>query len=360
MKRELTQRTIERLLELYHTIEYPEFQREPTVWSITQKQLLIDSILRSFDIGSIYLVPNDENQYQCVDGRQRLNAIFSFLGVNEDGADNFFPFKTSNEVREDHQFDAANDSRYDGDAFKPFQPALLDYKVNIVLLSDYGDDEADLNLQFQRLQIAQVLNAGEKLNAMVGEMRDAVFAPKGLGELSYFTKLGTRAGRFGNQQSASQVTLNAVWYIEQKEFKRARFIDMQEFFKDNFRINRQRAGVIKDLRNCADHILNILSDATLKRVKNRALAVSILLFYFIHDRENKFAEADYKHFDEYLILVLYKLQEVAKKPIDENPGTWERLQLAITQGSVEKSAFERRHNILTDEFSAYLKRSGHH
>ena len=57
----------------------PDFQRPP-VWSRSQKQLLIDTILRSYDIPKLYWRKTGSNPdlYDVVDGQQRLRAIFEF------------------------------------------------------------------------------------------------------------------------------------------------------------------------------------------------------------------------------------------------------------------------------------------
>ena len=58
----------------------PDYQRPP-VWTTAQKQLLIDTILRGYDIPKLYLrkVDNTPFQYEVVDGQQRLRAIWSFM-----------------------------------------------------------------------------------------------------------------------------------------------------------------------------------------------------------------------------------------------------------------------------------------
>ena len=67
----------------YKSIEFPEFQREPTVWDLNKKRKLIDSMFSNFDIASIYLHKSEDGNYECIDGRQRINAIISYLGLNE-------------------------------------------------------------------------------------------------------------------------------------------------------------------------------------------------------------------------------------------------------------------------------------
>ena len=55
----------------------PDYQR-PAVWTKAQKQLLIDSILRDFDVPKIYLHEKNNDTYDVIDGQQRIRAIWSF------------------------------------------------------------------------------------------------------------------------------------------------------------------------------------------------------------------------------------------------------------------------------------------
>ena len=59
----------------------PSFQRGE-VWSIYQKQLLIDSLLREIDIPKLYFSEYEKDGRECwdiVDGQQRVSAIVSFI-----------------------------------------------------------------------------------------------------------------------------------------------------------------------------------------------------------------------------------------------------------------------------------------
>lgn len=57
----------------------PDYQR-PAVWSRPQKQLLIDTILRGYDIPKFYWrkVGQRPDLYEVVDGQQRLRTIWEF------------------------------------------------------------------------------------------------------------------------------------------------------------------------------------------------------------------------------------------------------------------------------------------
>ena len=58
----------------------PDFQR-PAVWGKAQKQLLVDTILRDYDIPKLYWrkVSSKPDKYDVVDGQQRLRAIWEFF-----------------------------------------------------------------------------------------------------------------------------------------------------------------------------------------------------------------------------------------------------------------------------------------
>ena len=56
----------------------PQYQRTP-VWSEAKRQLLIDSILRQYDMPKFYLrESNPPYDHEVVDGQQRLRAIWDF------------------------------------------------------------------------------------------------------------------------------------------------------------------------------------------------------------------------------------------------------------------------------------------
>ena len=58
----------------------PDFQR-PAVWGTSQKQLLVDTILRDYDVPKLYWrrTGSRPDTYDVVDGQQRLRAIWDFF-----------------------------------------------------------------------------------------------------------------------------------------------------------------------------------------------------------------------------------------------------------------------------------------
>ncbi len=57
------------------------YQRK-LVWTVEEKQKLIDSIIRGYPLPLILLMMNKDSCYEIIDGMQRLNAIFSFIETN--------------------------------------------------------------------------------------------------------------------------------------------------------------------------------------------------------------------------------------------------------------------------------------
>ena len=107
--------TIMQLVDKRHTVEFPEYQREPTVWNLEKKRRLIDSILRGFDIASFYFYRREDGAYDCIDGRQRINAILSYVGENDaDTENNKFELTMTNEIYHDGDtYQAVHEKRFE-------------------------------------------------------------------------------------------------------------------------------------------------------------------------------------------------------------------------------------------------------
>ena len=82
MRKTISPWSVKTLSEQFQQIEFPDYQREPNIWSLVEKRRLIDSMIREFDIASLYFYRHENGVLDCVDGRQRIGAIMAFLGVN--------------------------------------------------------------------------------------------------------------------------------------------------------------------------------------------------------------------------------------------------------------------------------------
>ena len=147
----------------------PNYQRIGDVWPLPRRQLLIDSILRNYDIPKIYFhafVPGREIEgrlirYAVIDGRQRLEALWGFL-------DDEYPLGSDAELPDrDTPSDVATMTFSNmQDRYPDLAKRLLAYEIDVVTVET--DDEDVIDDMFLRLNEAAPLNAAEKRNAFGG------------------------------------------------------------------------------------------------------------------------------------------------------------------------------------------------
>ena len=288
MEKKTTVRTIDRLRKDFIKINFPEYQREPNVWFLAAKQRLIDSILRQFDIASLYFYEDGNNGLSCIDGRQRINAIMSFLDENpEDTSDNGFKLKVSNEIEADvdnefRELDNCSWRNIKTEAGKGKISAktalnrICEYQLTMVILSKSAKP-SEFNLQFTRLNLGAIINAGEKLHAMVGEMRDLCFDDDRVGKHPFLNTLSIPTRRFSKEQVAAQAIAQVFSMRETNEFTRVRHMDLQRFFKINFEIPKRSQPWIKELSRTFDALKEALPNES-RLLRNRGISISAVLF----------------------------------------------------------------------------------
>lgn len=174
----------------------PDYQRPP-VWTLKQKQLLIDSILRGYDIPKVYWqrLPENSNgvEFAVIDGQQRLRTVWEFfngefaLAKNADKVD-------GTDVNGKHKNELSPNLRRKLDI----------YSFDVVIVEDavQNDDEDEVRDMFLRLQNGTTLKAQEKRNAMTGQMRNFV---KKLATHSFFEQCHFSNKRFTYDHVAAQL-----------------------------------------------------------------------------------------------------------------------------------------------------------
>lgn len=151
--------------------EDPPYQRKSSVWSLAKQQLFIDSLLNGYDVPKIYLHDLRGQQptkvYAVVDGKQRLNAIWQFLGDEFSLADDFA-------IEEGNlpELPVGATHPQAGMLFSAFHPAwkqvLRSTYLAVVLIQNAS--EQGIEDLFSRLNNGEPLNAAEKRNAMNSDM----------------------------------------------------------------------------------------------------------------------------------------------------------------------------------------------
>lgn len=196
MHRETSEWTIRMLVDFRHRINVDaEYQRAP-VWSKAQKALLIDSILRDFDIPKIILRKRPEGSrflFDVIDGKQRLTAIWEFF------SDAFTVSKSADDFPCLGNLGGKHWTALSGQAKDKLQFS----NITVSRIAEADDDEIrDL---FLRLQRGEPLNAAEKRNAGKGPVKD--FVKDRLAKHSFWGLTGIRTARFGREEHSAILLL---------------------------------------------------------------------------------------------------------------------------------------------------------
>ena len=155
------------------------------MWSQPQQALLIDSILRGFDIPKIFLRKRRDGSshlFDVIDGKQRLTAIWAYF-ANDLPLLRSEPFPELGDLSGKHWSDLSSDAR----------DRLQFSTITISTIQQATDDE--IRELFLRLQDGEPLNAAERRNAMTGPVRDFVADSMAKHDLWRNTRI--RSGRFG-------------------------------------------------------------------------------------------------------------------------------------------------------------------
>jgi len=161
----------------------PEYQRQSDIWPMSKRVLLIDSLLNGFDLPKIYFHEINKNKgnqnlrYAVIDGKQRLETIFSFLDGNFS-------------VAKDFQDMAGIFGEFSGKYYKEFGGSSLKLKARFesLPLPIYIVKTNDIDLieeMFSRLNEASPLNAAEKRNAFGGPITTLI---RDLSKHTFFSK----------------------------------------------------------------------------------------------------------------------------------------------------------------------------
>lgn len=153
----------------------PVYQRKGQIWSLKQKQDLIDTILNGFDIPKFYFADftwldsglnTKRKKYAVIDGKQRLVAIFGYF-------ENKFTLSPKFSLYDEPDLRLQGLSYRDLQASFPKIARRFD-NYNLTVMSVIADDEQKINELFLRLNASKPLVGAEIRNAMKGEVPDLI------------------------------------------------------------------------------------------------------------------------------------------------------------------------------------------
>ena len=194
MRRSTTQWSVRMLADFQHRMNVDAEYQRGKVWSKAQQALLIDSILRGFEIPGLIVrkVTNGGHRlFDVIDGKQRLTAMWSFI------SDDIRLLRTSS--------DLPGLGNLSGKCWSEL-PATAQDRLQFASITVSQIEEAtqeEIHELFLRFQKGEPLNAAERRNAMIGPVRD--FVATRLSEHPLWPTTAISSRRFGIHEHSAIV-----------------------------------------------------------------------------------------------------------------------------------------------------------
>ena len=344
--RELKSITVKTFIDEYiYLIDLDaDYQREK-IWSRQNQEELIDSIIQNIDIPKIYLARVTESEdfdYECIDGKQRMGTLLNFIKPEPHG-DSPLIVRLAGE-------------KYTYRRLQRELPKLArkidDFELTFVIYSQI-DDEKYLREIFRRLQLGIRLNSGELLKAHTGAIRDFVYKDMGK-DAPFFRNTGLSEKRFSKQFTLAQICINSFSRNQTGELVRARYDDLEDFFKENYDLAGNDDNLVR-IRKVLE-IMDRGFGTDAKYITSRAVAVSAYLFVEDLSLQKKLRLV--RNFVQFYVRLLEEVKQNLKllsgfhEPT--NRRILEEFHKYVSQASVESSAVTRRDRFLKGAFQHYL------
>lgn len=245
-------RALDKVYKRRDRYEIPEWQRGE-VWNVERKRQLIDSILRGWKLPKFYFVKWDDDEYEVVDGQQRLTAIYEFF---------------ANELSLADAAAAAFGGPYYKDLKQKLSDAFDDFEIEFDEIEEASEE--DLKQFFQRLQQGLPLTSSEKLNSVHSKLRD--FARSLMKHAFFKTSVAvadTRLAHFDIAAKASAIEIEGI-------DTGLRFEDLKAIFEAQKNFSSSSA-VAKRITSALD-LLAKAFPAKEQVLKNRTVVQSLVTF----------------------------------------------------------------------------------
>lgn len=252
MKMTAGRRALDKIYKRRDRYEIPEWQRGE-VWDPSRKQQLIDSILRGWKLPKFYFVKLDDDDYEVVDGQQRLTAIYEFF---------------SNEL----PLSAASSAEFGGPYYKDLKQRISDAFDDFEIEFDEieGASEEDIKQFFQRLQQGLPLTSSEKLNSVHSKLRD--FARSLVKHPFFGTSIAVTNTRLAHFDVATKVAAIEIEGIDTG----LRYDDLKAIFEAQKSFSSTSA-VSKRIKSALDFLAGAFP-AQESSLKNRTVVQSVITF----------------------------------------------------------------------------------
>jgi hypothetical protein len=306
-------REIDKIYKRRDRYEIPDWQREE-VWPKEKKQLLIDTILRGWHLPKFYFlkVSSDPDEYEVIDGQQRLMAVFEFL-------DNELPLSDQSA----NKFKA----RYYKDLSDHLSDRFDDYKIEYDEITDAN--ERELKEFFQRLQAGLPLTSSEKLNAVHSKLRDYC---RTMSKHPFFKETVTIPNtRYSHFDIIAKVATNEIEGLDTG----LRFDDIKDVF--NFQGNfSSTSGVGKRIRAALDFLHIAFKDkGAALRTRTVVQSLITLTCKLVETRRSKGLESEIRKFFEAFAAELTQQIEMGQAASDSDYLKFQRSVNANVKGGAK-------------------------
>jgi hypothetical protein len=254
----------------------PQYQRG-AVWNPNKEKLLIDSILRDYDMPKIYLrrTLGGFYDYEVADGQQRLNAIWKFA-KNKFCTDKLYI----------DNVDLSN-SDYT-DLPKKFKDIFDNYEIDISIIENASED--DIRSLFSRLQMGVQLNQAELRNAINSKLGNSIHAIALTHKFFINSRINEK--RFNRQDFITHLLL----LIINDKFVDLKAPNLREFYKQ-YAINYPNYK-LNNLMIVLDSLFEI-NERSNKIVRNKWTFVDF--GYFLYQNIDKVRKIDFNAFAQKLV-----------------------------------------------------------
>lgn len=345
MRRDFVEWKIEEIYEKRNQIDFPDYQRSPKLWKVEDKRLLIDSILIDMDIPKFYLNKKSKDEYEVVDGQQRLWAIWQFIN-------NEYLYETKSK---DSKLKVINKKHFK-DFPEDIKENFLSYKIQITLFRNASEEY--LRKLFVRLQLGLILVAGEKLKASTGKMKNFIFNE--MVKHPFIESLNIKNIRFAKQTLCAQICINSFSREDQNKFSRTRYEDLQYFFEEYKNpVGSDLKFFDKQCKKIID-VLDVLAasfNSKNKAIKNRSLILTI--YFFVEEMKKTLKKQslnkELAEFVDFILLLFVRLNEEAAAGFYRKNEELYRFGSFLSNAPGEKYQINSRHNKLAELFKYYQK-----
>jgi len=325
----------------------PEYQRNSDIWNIDKKMLLIDSILNEYDIPKLYFhIYSQEEKiekkysYSVIDGKQRLETIWSFIDNEFKLDDNFIYLKdTSINLKGMSYNDISKNHPKIKIKFDSFVLPIIGVKT---------DDLELIEEMFSRLNEASPLNAAEKRNAFGGDLASSI---RKISKHNFFTnKVKISNKRFQHREIACRFIL-----VSEKLFKNERIVDTKKAYLDDI-TKRYKKGKKKDVDLLTNNVHSVLEAMNKFFINNDPLLsvqgnMTVLFLFFYRllklNALNKINRKDLENFFE----DVKKHRKIAEKDISKANFELLEFNSMTYQGTNDANSIKERANILLSYFN---------